>query len=331
MAVSGSNHDKRNQQSPGRTRSSGLCFVCGRSQLIGKNPDFPKSGIYRCLDCGYIRSQPAPTPAELQEVYRATYRSIRRESATADYLAFMDMRAQAQYKFITHATALNFAGLSVLDIGCGAGSLLREFENHGAVVTGFEPDCNMCETARGRLTAGARVENALFSWQDWRGESFDLVCMSHVLEHVSDPVDFLAGLYKITRPEGYLFIEVPNETLESVQFLCQYQLQGYMHLVFLNEATLRAALTAGTWKPVYSAAYGQNMSDWVGSLRRNYSLWWRAIRKARRILGKAGLISIAARPPELKTESFTRTNPRGEYLRAVAQKPAPITKVPTHF
>jgi 2-polyprenyl-3-methyl-5-hydroxy-6-metoxy-1,4-benzoquinol methylase len=275
-------------------------------------------------------SQPAPTPAELQEVYRATYRNIRQESATADYLAFMDMRARAQYEFITRATARSFAGLRVLDIGCGAGSLLKKFESHGAAVTGFEPDCLMCETARGRLMADARVENALFSWQDWRGESFDLVCMSHVLEHVPDPVDFLAGLYKITRPEGYLFIEVPNEMVESVQFLCQYRLQGLMHLVFFNEATLRAALKAGTWKLIYSAAYGQNMSDWVASLRRNYSVCRRAIRKARRMLGKTGLISIAARPPELQIDSFTKANPRGEYLRTVAQKPGTITKVPTH-
>src|SRR5208282_2513655 len=131
------------------------CVLCGGSgsRLLGRNPDFPKSGIYQCLDCGYMWSRPEPTPAELQEVYRATYRIIRQESPTQDYLDFMNARARAQHEFIAQTTSRDFAGLKVLDIGCGAGSFLKVFEEHGAAVTGFEPDIAMSGAARERLSA----------------------------------------------------------------------------------------------------------------------------------------------------------------------------------
>ena len=202
-----------------KTSSPTRCVLCGGtgSRLLGRNPDFPKLGIYRCLDCGYMWSRPEPTAAELQEVYRATYRTIRRESPTQDYLDFMDARAAAQYEFIAQTMSRDFAGLKVLDIGCGAGSLLKVFEEHGAVVTGFEPDIAMAGAARERLSAAAHIENTMFVAKEWRGEPFDLICLSHVLEHVPNPMDFLAGLMRTAKPGGFLFVEVPNETRETVR------------------------------------------------------------------------------------------------------------------
>ena len=213
-----------------------------------------------------------------------------------------------------------YAGLRVLDIGCGAGSLLRKFEIQGAKVTGFEPDRIMSETARGRLSANARVENALFSPQDWHDAAFDLICMSHVLEHIPNPVDFLAALRRITRHGGYLFIEVPNENTRSVQCLCQYQMRGLMHLVFFDETTLGKTFTAAGWRPAQSGTYGSTMSGWVAAQRRNHSLGWRVFRKAKRILAKAGLIPNAFPPAACKMEPFNLAQPGGKYLRVMAQK-----------
>ena len=298
------------------------CRLCGsdRSRRFGRNPDFQKSTILRCLDCGYMWSAPEPTRMELLGVYREAYRSIRQESPTPDYLAFMGARAEAQHEFITRAISRSLAGLRVLDIGCGAGSLLRKFENQGAVVTGFEPDRIMSETARGRLSANARVENVLFSPQDWHDEAFDLICMSHVLEHIPNPVDFLSGLCRVTRPGGYLFIEVPNENATSVQCLCKHQMRGLMHLVFFDETTLGKTFTAAGWQPAQSGTYGSTMSGWVAAQRRNHSLGWRAFRKAKRILAKAGLFPNAPPPAACKMEPFNLKQPGGKYLRAMAQK-----------
>jgi 2-polyprenyl-3-methyl-5-hydroxy-6-metoxy-1,4-benzoquinol methylase len=306
-----------------KTSSPALCVLCGgtRSQLLGRNPDFPKSGIYRCPDCGYMWSRPEPTQAELQDVYRATYRTIRRESPTQDYLDFMDARAGAQYEFIAQTMSRDFAGLKILDIGCGAGSLLKVFEQHGAAVTGFEPDIAMAGAARERLSAAAHIENAMFVAKEWRGEFFDLICLSHVLEHVPNPVEFLAGLMRTARPGGFLFVEVPNETRQTVRTICKYEARGLMHLCFFNAGTLRKVMNGAGWTPLLDVTCGQDISTWLKTLRRNYSLGGRAIRKLGRILKKVGLAGAASPPVVLEKEWFTKKNPSGEYLRMVSQKP----------
>jgi trans-aconitate methyltransferase len=266
-------------------------------------------------------SRPEPTPTELQEVYRATYRIIRRESPTQDYLDFMDARAGAQYELIAQTTSCDFAGLKVLDIGCGAGSLLKVFEKHGAAVTGFEPDIAMSGAARERLSAAAHIKNAMFIAKEWQGDPFNLICMSHVLEHVPDPVEFLTGLMRTAGPGGFLFVEVPNETRQTVRTICKYEARGLMHLCFFDAGTLRRVMTGAGWTPLLDLTCGQDISNWLKTLRRNYSLGGRAIRKLGRILKKAGLADDAVAPAVLEKEWFARRNPNGECLRMIAKKP----------
>jgi len=119
-------------------------------------------------------SEPCPTSAELSRVYAFVYRQVRQESPTTDYLAFMDARAAAQYDFIIRATSRDFSGLHVLDIGCGAGSLLKIFEERGARVTGFEPDVIMaCDCTLASL-ARRQSSTSTFSPRDWQGETWIL-------------------------------------------------------------------------------------------------------------------------------------------------------------
>jgi SAM-dependent methyltransferase len=198
---------------------------------------------------------------------------------------------------------------------------LKVFEEHGAAVTGFEPDIAMAGAARERLSAAARIENTMFVAKEWRGEPFDLICLSHVLEHVPNPMDFLAGLMRTAKPGDFLFVEVPNETRQTVRAICKYEARGLMHLCFFNAGTLRRIMTGAGWTPLLDITCGQNISNWLKMLRRNYSLGGRALRKLGRILKKTGLAGGAAAPAPLKKEWFTKKSPSGEYLRMVSQKP----------
>jgi 2-polyprenyl-3-methyl-5-hydroxy-6-metoxy-1,4-benzoquinol methylase len=89
----------------------------------------------------------------------------------------MDARARAQYDFISGVMSSGLSGLRVLDIGCGIGSLLKIFEQDGAIVTGFEPDVVISTAAKQRLSRSAHVQTALFWAEDWKGNhSTSFVC-----------------------------------------------------------------------------------------------------------------------------------------------------------
>jgi hypothetical protein len=109
-----------------------------------------------------------------------------------------------------------------------------------------------------------------------------------------------------------LFVEVPNETRKTVRTICKYEARGLMHLCFFNAGTLRRVMTGAGWTPLLDITCGQDISNWLKTLRRNYSLGGRAIRKLRRILQKAGLAGAASPPVVLEKERFTKKTPSGE-------------------
>lgn len=103
----------------------------------------------------------------------------------------------------------------VIDVGCGVGTFLDAMQENGWVTAGIEPG----EVAAGRAREkGHQIvcQSATDPLGDvLAGQLFDLVLMSHSLEHVHSPTQALANLRPLLRPEtGRLVIEVPN--LESM-------------------------------------------------------------------------------------------------------------------
>ena len=111
-----------------------------------------------------------------------------------------------------------FAGLRVLDIGCGGGILSESVARLGAAVVGIDVTEKNLRVARlhgereglaidYRLTA---VEQLAAS-----GEVFDLVLNMEVVEHVERPRDFLAHCARLVRPGGIMVVSTINRTLAA--------------------------------------------------------------------------------------------------------------------
>jgi 2-polyprenyl-3-methyl-5-hydroxy-6-metoxy-1,4-benzoquinol methylase len=96
---------------------------------------------------------------------------------------------------------------SLLDFGCGNGSFLGEFHRLFPKwkLTGLEMDDSNQSTIESipNTTHRAGPIDSLL-------ETYDLISMVHVLEHLIDPISLLVQLRKKLRPGGTLFIEVPN-------------------------------------------------------------------------------------------------------------------------
>jgi 2-polyprenyl-3-methyl-5-hydroxy-6-metoxy-1,4-benzoquinol methylase len=137
-------------------------------------------------------------------------------------------------------------GASLLDIGCGSGQFLAMMRDLGWEVEGVEPDPKSAriaqETRRLRVQAGA-VEQA-----DLPSQSKDVITMTHVIEHLPDPLAVLRRCYQILRPEGLLVVATPNvDSLLHRRFRrCWRGLEPPRHMLLFNPATLgRFAKEAG--------------------------------------------------------------------------------------
>jgi SAM-dependent methyltransferase len=108
---------------------------------------------------------------------------------------------------------------SALDVGAALGGLMQAFKDAGVEdVHGISLSASEAEVCRDR---GLDVQVWNIEEAPW--QQFDLVTVSHVLEHVPDIHGFLRNLYRWVKPGGRLYVEVPDATLYAERFtsLCQ--------------------------------------------------------------------------------------------------------------
>lgn len=97
-------------------------------------------------------------------------------------------------------------GLKVLDIGCGNGILLRQFQKRGCICFGSDPSPWAREYAEqyGYIMLG-RIEQA-----DIAPNFFDIITSTSTLEHVSRPLEHLKYMIAAVKEGGIIYLTIPN-------------------------------------------------------------------------------------------------------------------------
>lgn len=102
----------------------------------------------------------------------------------------------------------------LLDIGCGNGKFLYQMKRLGWEVYGVENDSGAFETAQRIL--GSNVFCGNLQDAGFPDNHFDVITVSHVIEHVLEPLALLEECRRILKPKGILVIITPNS-----QSLCK--------------------------------------------------------------------------------------------------------------
>lgn len=187
-----------------------LCDLCGAddSAVIAETGrlGLPVRTVI-CRQCGLVYTDPVLdledySPADAEKVRR-----LRRpaERPSAKYLAKNQRRAEGALEVLEPIIR---PGMRVLDVGCAAGTLLAALRDRGCQVTGVEPEPAFA--AYSRDERGLTVHQCLLEEADLPPGAFDLVTVSHVLEHADSPRAFVDRLRGLLTDGGWLFVEVPN-------------------------------------------------------------------------------------------------------------------------
>ena len=105
------------------------------------------------------------------------------------------------------------AGLTALDVGCGAGLATEPLARMGAAVTGIDAAADNIAVAR-LHGEGLGIDYRCGGVEGLAagGATFDLVTCLEVIEHVADRAPFLASLAAVVAPGGLLVLSTPNRT-----------------------------------------------------------------------------------------------------------------------
>lgn len=95
----------------------------------------------------------------------------------------------------------------LLDIGCGNGSAMTVLKRRGWKVSGTDFDNTALDNARKK---GLDVYLGDLKTINFPDNTFDSILLSHVIEHVPDPIETLRECHRILKPEGRLIAITPN-------------------------------------------------------------------------------------------------------------------------
>jgi 2-polyprenyl-3-methyl-5-hydroxy-6-metoxy-1,4-benzoquinol methylase len=262
-------------------------------------------GFARCTVCGTLWLDPVPAPEDESRLYPESYgphhspgapeatlpRWLQRERAwqaaiqsgfVAAVLGYDQLRVSRRARLIGRvigpfrplrdnaAAMIMFAPRvpgRLLDVGCGEGSFIALMASLGWDVSGVEPNPAAARTAARRV--GGAVFCATVEDAHLPAASYDLVTMSHVLEHLRDPERALRKVRTLLRPGGRLVITTPNVgSLGHRLFRGSWRpLEPPRHLTLFTGRSLRKVVEKSGLTVLYAA-----------SLTR--TAWWVAAQSA---------------------------------------------------
>ncbi len=155
--------------------------------------------VVRCKRCGLIYVSPRPKPQLIRDGYSLAEDKQYISQERARFLTFKNS--------IKTLKRLRDNG-RLLDIGAASGTFVKTAIEAGYDACGVEPSAWMCEIAKkyyGVTILPAAVEEMKFP-----DNSFDIITMWDVLEHVCDPMNTLKEAARILRPQGLLLINYPR-------------------------------------------------------------------------------------------------------------------------
>jgi 2-polyprenyl-3-methyl-5-hydroxy-6-metoxy-1,4-benzoquinol methylase len=122
-------------------------------------------------------------------------------------------------------------------------------EELGWQVEGVDFDDSAVRIGR---TKGLKVHLGNLLEQEFSGNAFDVVTLSHVIEHVHDPVALLRECYRILKPGGQAVIVTPNASSWGHRLYggTWRGLEPPRHLHIFSPASSKAVLTAAGFSKI---------------------------------------------------------------------------------
>ncbi len=281
------------------------CRACGAPGRA----EFVKRGfvIASCAACGcHFVPDPVSDPARYDEAYFAG-------DGDCGYGGYLQDRPLILANFARRARWIAGlgAGARVLDVGAAYGFFVAAARNEGFDAIGLEPVPACAAFAAREL--GVEVRTGLIEAAPLEPESFDVVTLFDVIEHLADPAVALRRIRALLAPDGLLVIETGDlgGLLRRVVGSGWYYYDPPQHLTYFSVASLGHLLHATGFAAPSS----------VGHLGREVSARNFFHQLGRALGGPLGAASLAVARSPLGTLNFSVPD-RGNAFIAAARRGA---------
>ena len=150
----------------------------------------------QCKNCSLVYLSPLPTQEDYVAMYPASYQSD------------IQVQANGAYKHLLEQIKTLSKGKRLLDYGCGNGRFVVEALAAGFQTTATEFSPQLVELLQEKISTAQ-----FHTIEDFksRTEKYDVIFLSNVLEHLSNPQEIMQMLYERLEAEGLMVLEGPIE------------------------------------------------------------------------------------------------------------------------
>lgn len=196
---------------------------------------YDRFDYFKCISCLAVFQNPMPNDDQINSFYPENYSVFDEKSRLRQYSplkkailwktkGYKHLHPDLLFKCLSHLASPfysldkpNFIKDGVLlDVGCGNGRYLSTMQSLGWSVCGVELSEDGLKVCH---AAGLDVHHGNLASAKFDDESFDVITVRHVIEHIPDVHAFIAELFRILKPLGKLLIETPNSEALGRKYL----------------------------------------------------------------------------------------------------------------
>ncbi|PHS24220.1 MAG: hypothetical protein COA83_08560 [Methylophaga sp.] len=187
---------------------------------------YDRYDYFSCSECKSVFIHPMPSPEEVNTFYPADYcvfeqnpkaRKISQVKQAVYWYkhSYTHLEPSGLFKFLA-AILSPFYNLDkpdyvengkLLDVGCGNGRYLATMRSLGWDVQGVELSEDGLKVC---LASGLPVHHGDLKSASFADDSFDVITVRHVIEHIRESHPFMTELARTLKPDGKLIIVTPN-------------------------------------------------------------------------------------------------------------------------
>lgn len=195
------------------------CSFCGSSsfKILGKRLNCSQgrkpckkigitTTIVKCKVCGLVFPNPLPIPENIEDHYGVSPESYWK----SEYFVLPENYRKDLCDWMNSLQKIE-KGAKILDIGAGIGKTMLAFKNYGYDTYGIEPSQPFYQRAIGKMRVPKdKLKLASVEECDYEHNTFDVIIMAAVLEHLYEPSEIINKVIKWLKPGGLMFIEAPS-------------------------------------------------------------------------------------------------------------------------
>lgn len=192
-------------------RSDWQCPICKNKKFSQTEKYYTKFNIFKktklvtCSNCSTKSIFPLPFEKDIEEINTNYWQNIQTENQKGREFHYSQALSQIEYlrKFLP-----GFSKMKILDIGSGRAYIFNVFKSKRIKLnyTAVEVDLNVQEELKNK-----GLKKIYSSWKSIKEFDYDIVILSHVIEHFVKPIKYLNEIISLIKRNGYVFVEVPNQ------------------------------------------------------------------------------------------------------------------------